>query len=70
MEVISFDLTTSTSLTSVDWIFLPQHGELAPLESKKGACEQEGQKYTFWLLSESHVRWFIQGKADFLWLPP
>lgn len=58
MEVIRFDLITSTSLTCVDWIFLPQHGEQAPPESKRGACEQEGQKhfyftlYTFWLLSE------------------
>lgn len=51
MEVISFDLKTTTSLTCVDWIFLPQHGEQAPPESKRGACEQEGQKYTFWLLS-------------------
>lgn len=52
MEVLSFDLKTSTSLNHVEWIFLPQNGEQAPSESKRGACEQEGQKYTFWLLSE------------------
>lgn len=52
MGVLSFDLTTSTSLTCVGWIFPPQPGEQAPPESKRGACEQEGQKYTFGLLSE------------------
>lgn len=61
MDVHSFDLSTSTSLTFVGLIFLPQHGGQAPPESIRSACEQEGQKYTIWLIKSCQMVYTGEG---------